>query len=692
MKKDKLFTKSAFKVALECPWKLYYYRNPEIFTNNNADDDFLAALAEGGFQVGELAKIYCCVDEDLKGETDNEKALERTEELMKRENVTIAEAAFRWNDMFVRVDILKKRGNILELIEVKAKSWNPEIDTFVSNRSKLTVKSAIKSYVYDVAFQKYVVSNAMPDYKVKGYLMMADKSKVADVNGLNQLFKISKNSQGRSEVSVNPKAKDILAKSDVELVFPFDVDSICDDIIAGKSAEQSDPNYMLGMGFKDFVTKASDCYVNNKPFSDKPALCGTCFGCEFCDYEDRGRSGKHKCWATRVSVKDFESRPLIERLNGSDLGSKRNEWVRNGKSFLDEVSEEMIRPKDDKKNYKPGLKNYERKLLQIGLETNNEKMLEPFKDCLHGHTYIDVDGLKEEMKTWIYPLHMIDFETTAMALPYYKGLRPYEQVAFQFSHHIIRKDGAIEHIGQYLNEDVTKFPNFEFVRELKKQLEKDNGTIFRYANHENSILRTIANQLEESKESDKNELISFIDTITHCKVDGKTIYGDRDMVDLLDIVKRYFYNLDEMHGSNSIKKVLPAVLNSSQHLKDRYSKPIYGSEIPSKNISAEEPLAWIKFEEDGHIDSPYHQLASVGELIGLSDDEIAMMEIEEDDEFTVANGGAALTAYNKLLFCQDQDGENLKSGALREALLRYCELDTMSMVFIWEYFNHECNK
>jgi hypothetical protein len=49
----------------------------------------------------------------------------------------------------------------------------------------------------------------------------------------------------------------------------------------------------------------------------------------------------------------------------------------------------------------------------------------------------------------------------------------------------------------------------------------------------------------------------------------------------------------------------------------------------------------------------------------------------------VANGGAALTAYNKLMFCE---GEGM-NDALRQALLRYCELDTMSMVFIWEYFN-----
>ena len=55
---------------------------------------------------------------------------------------------------------------------------------------------------------------------------------------------------------------------------------------------------------------------------------------------------------------------------------------------------------------------------------------------------------------------------------------------------------------------------------------------------------------------------------------------------------------------------------------------------------------------------------------------------------TTANGGAALTAYNKLMFCE---GESM-NDALRQALLRYCELDTMSMVFIWEYFHDMVTK
>jgi len=687
MNKEKLFTKSAFKVALDCPWKLYYYRNPEEYTNANTTDDFLVSLAEGGFQVGELAKIYCGVTDDLRNCKGYDEPVRRTAELMKKENVTIAEAAFRWGNMFVRVDILKKTGNLVELIEVKAKSWNPDTDTFISTRPKGSVKSSIRSYVYDTAYQKYVVSNALPGYQVKAFLMMADKSKSADIDGINQLFKIKRNNEGRIEVIVHPDANKIISESKVQIVNAFDVDDVCNQIISGETTEQKELAVMQGLGFKQFVEKACKCYCDNAPMTEKPFVCGNCFKCEFFDKENPEKSGKRQCWTHYVSIEDFNNRPMMERLNGADLSTKRDKLVQEGTYFLDQIDESMIKPYNEKKADEPGLDGYERKWVQIGLETKKTEILKRFAENINGGTYLDKEGLKEEISTWKYPLHMIDFETTAVALPFYKGLRPYEQVAFQFSHHIISKDGSVEHVGQYLNEDVSKFPNFEFVRELKKQLEKDNGTIFRYADHENNILCGIAKQLAGSDEPDKNELCRFIESITHCNERDNTYCGERDMVDLLKVVKHYFYNVEEMHGSNSIKQVLPAVLNSSDYLKSKYSKKIYGSEIKSKNISSDEPIAWVEIDENGHVDSPYHQLASIGNLIGVDDKMLNLSENES--EFTVANGGAALTAYNKLLFCAD---DSPMSDKLREALLRYCELDTMSMVFIWEYFNDECNK
>ena len=177
--------------------------------------------------------------------------------------------------------------------------------------------------------------------------------------------------------------------------------------------------------------------------------------------------------------------------------------------------------------------------------------------------------------------------------------------------------------------------------------------------------------------------MAFIDTITHIGHTKKDKWvGHRDMIDLLKVVKSYFY-APSMKGSNSIKVVLPAVLNASKYIQDKYSKPIYGAEIPSKTITPEEAIAWIEYDETtGEVLNPYKLLPPVGSYIDIDQDNIDSMEDSLDE--TVANGGAALAAYSKLQF-----SDMASSAALEKALLRYCELDTMAMVFIWEYFNNE---
>ena len=43
--KKKLFTKSAFKIALECPRRLYYAYDSNLYANQDLTDDFLISLA-----------------------------------------------------------------------------------------------------------------------------------------------------------------------------------------------------------------------------------------------------------------------------------------------------------------------------------------------------------------------------------------------------------------------------------------------------------------------------------------------------------------------------------------------------------------------------------------------------------------------------------------------------------------------
>ena len=164
----KYFTKSAFSMALECPRRLYYAYDSEHYANQDAGDEVLKSLAEGGFQVGEFAKLCYGIEADnMVGTLDADDAIAKTIEQLKQENVNIAEAAFRVGNMFVRADIIEKKGNIINLIEVKAKSWNPLEDSFEAKNGKSTNK-AIRPYLYDVAFQKYVIVQALKEIWTSG--------------------------------------------------------------------------------------------------------------------------------------------------------------------------------------------------------------------------------------------------------------------------------------------------------------------------------------------------------------------------------------------------------------------------------------------------------------------------------------------------------------------------------------------
>jgi hypothetical protein len=152
------------------------------------------------------------------------------------------------------------------------------------------------------------------------------------------------------------------------------------------------------------------------------------------------------------------------------------------------------------------------------------------------------------------------------------------------------------------------------------------------------------------------------------------------MIDLLDLVKKYYYH-PAMKGSNSIKAVLPTLLRSS-FIQNKYSKPIYGTSngIRSHNFS---DMMWIQKNEKGQVISPYTLLPPLFEGV----DE-GMLDSFITDE-TLAEGGAAMTAYAKMQFTQMR---SLERSKIREGLLRYCELDTLAMVMIYEYFKEEINK
>lgn len=630
-------TKTRFKLAVECPRKLYYTGKAE-YRNTKQEDTFLQSLADGGFQVGELAKRHYPggIEITAKGNAD---ALAATAELLKRDNVTLFEPAIAYGNLLVRADVLIKTGSSFKIVEVKSKSFDstdPQIE------GKKGLKSGYRPYIEDVAFQAFVVRCAFPESRITCFLLLPDKSLRANIDQMNQLFKIDRSGKQVRVIS-DPRADGLTA-----------ADSLLCEL-------NVDPYIALvhehGLGTADGILSLADAssrwaltYANDAPL---PALIGgQCAKCEFkAPFGDGLKSGHAECWkeANGWSDADLAEPTILDLWNFRGKQKLMDQGVRR----LAEVTQQDLKLTAASH----GLSNSERQWLQVdGL---------PLEHKAAGF-FLDHDYLASEIDSWVYPLNLIDFETATVALPFHRGMRPYESVAFQFSHHIMEADGSLRHANEFLLVEPGRFPNFEFARALKEALSLNAGSVFRWAEHENTILKHIVEQLQgrDDAPTDKEELIVFLQTL----IKG----GSRAMIDLKELAQKGYFH-PSTKGSNSLKKVLPAVLESSTFLKVRYSQPIYGTPdgIASTNFCN---MIWWSADDLGLVEDPYKKL--VGETSGEWD----VYETSEDD-LNIAAGGEATMAYGRLQY-EALDEETRTS--LQAKLLRYCELDTLAMAMVVE--------
>ena len=106
MNKQRYLTKSRYKLGLECPTKLFYTNKPKEYANVKIDDPFLMALADGGFQVEALARLEYPDGVLIEAENyEYQKAIDQTDQLLQEENCVIFEAAFAFENLFIRTDI-----------------------------------------------------------------------------------------------------------------------------------------------------------------------------------------------------------------------------------------------------------------------------------------------------------------------------------------------------------------------------------------------------------------------------------------------------------------------------------------------------------------------------------------------------------------------------------------------------------
>lgn len=151
---------------------------------------------------------------------------------------------------------------------------------------------------------------------------------------------------------------------------------------------------------------------------------------------------------------------------------------------------------------------------------------------------INREAIKQFLDGLQYPLYFLDYETLMSLIPYFDGLRPYQQVPFQYSLHLLQAhDATLEH-KEYLHKD-----NSNPSRPLTEQLLMDIG--------EEGTVLVWYEGFEKSRNSELGEMIP------EYKQAMESLNGR--VIDLMTPFKEKWYDDPRFEGSASIKKVLPVL-------------------------------------------------------------------------------------------------------------------------------------
>ena len=151
------------------------------------------------------------------------------------------------------------------------------------------------------------------------------------------------------------------------------------------------------------------------------------------------------------------------------------------------------------------------------------------------------------------------------------------------------------------------------------------------------------------------------------------------MVDLHRLIQEGYYSA-KAGGSISLKFMLPAILHDAPGIADLYRKPgVYGVGLPiqSLNFQGAQGHVWLQAEKSN---DPYKTLPGIfGPEHNDLNEMLLRLAGDDEDEGSINQGGLAMTAYNYTQFNCLSAAERL---SIEQALLRYCELDTLAMVML----------
>jgi hypothetical protein len=165
------------------------------------------------------------------------------------------------------------------------------------------------------------------------------------------------------------------------------------------------------------------------------------------------------------------------------------------------------------------------------------------KECvITGNTHIEKEEIRQFLNRLEYPLYYLDFETIGPAIPRYDGMRPYQDMPFQFSLHNVENEES-EPVHYSFLADGIEDPRPQLLSELKELLGSQGSIIAYNSGFEEGILRELAEAFPDY-----------------------TGWLDGILVRIVDLLTRFssfhYYNASQKDTA-SLKKVLPAVTGKS---------------------------------------------------------------------------------------------------------------------------------